>query len=632
MEQPSPSQDSILAQLRRVLASEQFRGMERSSTLLRYLVQQGLGGQGTRLKEYTIATEALGKADSFDPRTDPIVRAEISRLRTRLERYYAGEGKGDAVVIVLPRGSYVPQFQDKAPPEEGKVARRPTSGRFAWLALGIGAVACLFVLALSLSGRALQDGTISLAVLPFANLSDDPSQEFFSDGITEEITTALARIPKLRVVARESASRFKGEAQDLRTVGEALGATHLIAGSVRKDGTRVRITARLVKTDDGVNAWVNSYDRELKDVFAIQEEIAASIAGALSMPLGLDPGERLVSNRGIDPDSYDQFLRGKAALLGGRPAFAKQIALLEPVVEKNPGFAPGWAALTRAYRFAASFRRFASAEEDTRVRASYRAKAVATARRAVELDPDLVEAQTAYALTQLDARRWALAEDLLLKVLVLDPDSADALDAYSNILYGVGRIKEAVTIKQKVHDLEPFTPIFNGNLAQALWLDGQTDAAISLFKQNMFRQGGGNSPFVLARIYASLGRYEEAADFLSMPAPQVPQQAQDLGPVMVSLLRSAPAKVTSTQDLPRLLDASFIYLHIGAPERSLQPYEEGSQTPSDIALLWHPSYAPVRNTERFKKIMRDEGLVDYWRERGWPAFCRPIGTDDFGCN
>jgi TolB-like protein len=583
------------------------------------------------MKEYTIATQALGRNESFDPRTDPIVRAEVSRLRNRLEQYYATKGKNDPLVIQLPRGSYVPRFHDKEPLGEHRVARRAVAGRFAWLALGVGAAACLFVFALSLSWRAPPDSAVSLAVLPFANLSDDPSQEFFSAGITEEITTALARVPNLRVVARESASQFKGEARDLRAVGEALGATHLIAGSVRKDGTRVRITARLVKAGDGVNAWVNSYDRELADVFAIQEEIAASIASALSMPLGLDPGERLVLNRSIDPDSYEQFLRGKAALLRGRPAFADQIALLEPVVEKNPDFAPGWAALTRGYRFAASFRRFASAEEDARVRAIYRAKAATTARRAIELDPNLVEAQTAYALTQLDARRWALAEDLLLRVLAVDPHSPDALDAYGNILYGVGRIKEAVAIKQKVHELEQFVPLYNGNLAQALWLDGQTDAAIALFKQNMFRQGGGNSPFVLARIYASLGRYEEAADFLSMPAPQVPREAQELGPIMVRLLRSAPTKVTSTEDLPRLLDASFIYLHIGAPERALQPYEEGSQTPSDIALLWHPSYAPVRKTERFNKVMRNEGLVDYWRERGWPDFCRPVGVDDFEC-
>src|SRR5258707_835919 len=111
---------------------------------------------------------------------------------------------------------------------------------------------------------------ISIAVMPFANLSSDKEQEFFSDGMTEEITTALAKIPDLRVVARESAFQFKGEKKDVRAVAQALGATHLIEGSVRKVGSRVRIAAQLVKADDGVNVWANSYDRELTDVFAIQ--------------------------------------------------------------------------------------------------------------------------------------------------------------------------------------------------------------------------------------------------------------------------------------------------------------------------------------------------------------------------
>jgi TolB-like protein/tetratricopeptide (TPR) repeat protein len=619
-----------------VLASEQFVGMERSSTLLRFLVRQALGGHGSRLKEYTIATEALGRSESFDPRTDPIVRAEVSRLRGRLQQFYATEGKADPLIIQLPRGSYVPQFHNQAH-SKGNLAGlsiplRAMAGRSMWFALGTSLAACLFMLILFVSWRAPADSTISLAVLPFTNLSDDAGQEFFSDGLTDEIVTALGRIPNLRVVARGSASQFKGQRRDLRAVGKALGATHLIEGSVRRDGTRVRIAARLVKADDGVNAWVNSYDREFTDVFAIQEEIATSIAGALSMPLGLEPGERLVANRNIDPQSYEQFLRGKAALLGGRPAFARQIATLEPVVERNPGYAPAWAALARAYRFASSFRRFSAPEEDARMRAIFEAKAVAAARRAIELDPNLVEAQTAYAVAQLAARRWALAEDLFLRTLALDPNNPNVLDAYSNVLYGVGRIKEAVAIKQKVHEFEPFIPIFTGNLAQALWLDGQTDGAITLFKQNMFRQGGGNSPFELARIYASLGQYEEAADFLSMPAPQVPQQAQDLAPLAVQLLRSAPAQPASAEGLPRLRDASFIYLYIGAPERALQPYEEGGRSASDIAILWHPTYAAVRKTERFKKIMRDVGLVDYWRERGWPAFCGPVGSDDFKCD
>jgi hypothetical protein len=189
--------------------------------------------------------------------------------------------------------------------------------------------------------------------------------------------------------------------------------------------------------------------------------------------------------------------------------------------------------------------------------------------------------------------------------------------------YAVGRIKEALAIKNKVHELDEFVPLYNGKPRTGS-LAGRTDQCRH---RRLEGEPGGvgrgqcglRTGFELARIYAA-------------PRPQVPQEARDRVPFIVQLLRSAPAKIAATDNLPRLLDASFIYVYIGAPERALQPYEEGSQSPSDIALLWHPTYAPVHKAERFKKVMRDERLVDYWRDRGWPEFCRPVGAGDFECD
>src|SRR5882672_1710364 len=199
-------------------------------------------------------------------------------------------------------------------PESGAVART-TTGKLDWFLAG----ALLVVIALlsyqqlapSLGVRTAQQsglaaaraasvspaGAISIAVLPFANLSDDKQQEFFSDGMTDEISGALAKIPDLRVVGRSSAFQFKGENKDLRTIGQALGATHLIEGSVRKAGARVRISAQLVQAGNGLQVWSENYDRELTDVFAIQEDIAKAIAMSLRMPLGLKPGETLITSR-----------------------------------------------------------------------------------------------------------------------------------------------------------------------------------------------------------------------------------------------------------------------------------------------------------------------------------------------
>jgi TolB-like protein len=481
------------------------------------------------------------------------------------------------------------------------------------------------------SAAADPHSAISVAVLPFVNLSSDKEQEFFSDGMTEEITTALAKVPDLRVVGRTSAFQFKGANKDLRAIGQALSATHLIEGSVRKAGTRVRITAQLIKADDGTHIWAEDYDRELTDVFAIQEDIARAITASLNMSLGLKSGEQLISNRAIDPESYEQFLRGKAALFRARNAFADQIALLEPVVAKNPNYAPAWVAMAQAYRFASLYRGLPSAEERKRQQEFYEQKMNMAARRAVELDPNLVDGKVMLARIQTGPRKLILSEDLLSAALILDPNNPAALDYYSSLLALVGKIKDAVSMKQQVHVLEPYAGIYSGNFAQALWQDGQTDAAIALSKENLNVEGAGTN-ITLAYIYASFGRYEDAAALadqaLTLPRNQ-PFREQITE--FARLMRSAPAKAAAPEKLPRLGNLSFVYLFIGAPERALEPMEEGAQTFNDLSLLWTPPYKPVRTMERFKKIIRDAGLITYWRERGWPQWCHPTTGDDFAC-
>jgi TolB-like protein/Tfp pilus assembly protein PilF len=633
MEQPSPSQESILEQLGRMLASGQFRGMDRSKTLLQFLVQQALRGEGARLKEYTIGTEALGKAASFDPRTDPIVRAEISRLRTRLERYYATEGENDPLVILLPRGSYVPQFQNKTVTKERTSGRRTLPRRPAWLALGIGVIVTLLVFGLSLSWRAPPNSAISLAVLPFANLSNDPGQEFFSDGITEEITTALARIPDLRVVARESASRFRGEAQDLRAVGQALGATHLIAGSVRKDGTRVRITVRLIMADASLNVWGNSYERELKDVFAIQEEIATSIAGALSTPLGLVPGEQLVSNRSIDPATYEQYLRANALVRsrGFRP-ITDAATLLEQIVASDSDFAPAWALLALDYDLMPLNHPAWLGDSTDELRtlvAATQPKAEAAAQKAVERDPNLADGYLPLGRVYQRRRELLAAEDLFVRALALDPTNPEGLLVYSNFLAGVGRLKEALAAKQRLQALEPFVPVFTVTHSLVSWLNRQDDAAMEMSET----LDNTNKLLISATIHSTAGRHAAAAAALEQIDPSRSPDSNALESA-IRLLRSAPA-AAAPKNLPHLGYFAFAYLPTDAPERSIERFERnidvGYFQAIEFSVAWHPAYAPVRKTERFKTLVRKTGLVDYWRAKGWPEFCHPTTVDDFAC-
>jgi len=262
----------------------------------------------------------------------------------------------------------------------------------------------------------------------------------------------------------------------------------------------------------------------------------------------------------------------------------------------------------------------------------YRAKSSAAAQRAVELDPNLLEGQVEQARTLRVAGNWARSEDVLLNALMLDPNSPEALAAYSGMLLAMGRLKEGLALRERLFAVEPYIPVYNGNLAQARWLNGQTDAAISLFKALLDNQGAG-ARADLSQIYASLGRYAEAADVVEeMLSSQRNEPYREIISATAQLLRSAPTNVLEPEKLPRLAEGSFAYLHVGAPGRVLDFYEEGTRGAGEYAVLWHASYAPVRKTERFQKLVRELGLVDYWRERGWPDLCRPIGADDFECS
>ena len=479
---------------------------------------------------------------------------------------------------------------------------------------------------------------IAIAVLPFANMSGDASQEFFSDGITEEINAALTKVPDLRVVARTSAFEFKGQNRNIRTVGESLGATHLIEGSVRKFGNRVRIAAQLVQADNGLNVWSESYDRELIDIFSIQEDIAKAIAASLRVPLGLQQGDSLVRNRINDLNSYDQYLRARALVRsrGGQDEpgpLTEAASLLESVVARDPDYAPAWALLAQAYGYIPTYHRTTRTGvvgERRRIFDTTVPKAEAAAQRAIQLDPNSSEGYMSLGLVQQMRTKLLLAEEFYSKSLALDPSNPDALNQYAYLLAGVGRLREALATREKLQALEPFVPAFNLGFASALWLNGQSEAAITILKALPPER---QLSVLFARIYSADGRYGEAADIVrAIPlGAYLPGQVDEA----VRLLRTAPARVAAPESLPSLGNLGFVFVYVGAPTRALDIYEDNLEFGSlglATHYLWQPSYASVRATERFKALMRSTGMMDYWRARGWPDLCRPMGADDFVCD
>jgi len=481
----------------------------------------------------------------------------------------------------------------------------------------------------------------AIAVPPFANLSGDASQEFFSDGITDEIITALAKVPDLNVVGRTSAFALKGQNKDARTVGQMLGVSHLIEGSVRKAGQSVRISAQLVRANHGVELWSQSYDRNLTDIFVVQEEIATSIIGALRVPLGLGNGENLVNNRSIDPDSYEKYLRGKALWLarGGVPPAVEErnvteaASLLEDVVVKSPSYAPAWAFLSGTYLSRARISTDMGETVDARAAANeFRIRGEAAGRKAVQLDGNLSVAYAGLAAFAWSRAKPLEGEELFKKALALDPVEPNTLGAYGFRIGSAGRLKEALDLVEKAHRVDPLYPNLAADTAQDLWLNGQNDSAIALAKT--LRRG--DRARLLVLIYASIRRFGEAADRLMELA------AGDTNSDMAQaarLLRMDPAQLPSVEQLPRLPPPlSMLYLYLGDRERALLPYERMVDIGFvrggiwGTAPVWHADFAPVRKTERFKALMRKAGFVEYWRVKGWPEQCHPTTSDDFECD
>lgn len=510
--------------------------------------------------------------------------------------------------------------------------RRPVAGAFAAIVLFllyhfIPSVTAQFQPA---APAASPKASISVAVLPFVNLSSDKEQEFFSDGMTEEITAALAKVPDLRVVARTSAFEFKGKSVNAKTLGDQLGATHLIEGSVRKDGNRLRITAQLIRAGDGTQLWAEDYQRELTDVFAIQEDIAHAIAASLRVPLGLTHSPDVIANRSISPESYEQFLRAKALVrTRGPKSLTEAVGLLEQVVAHNAEYAPAWALLGQAYAVLPDYMPAYFIADASALRPLVQGslpKAESAARRALELDPRNAQGYLALALAAAMQFRWVAAEDLYSRALALDPNDPDALHHYSNMVAAVGRVTEALALRRKLQALEPFVPVFSADTADIMWLNGEDQAAIGILRN--LHHG-----FKLSRIDAAAGRFRQATDdLISMQAGLPPELADNT----IRVLRTAPRAAPPADATLNLGVFSFAYEYAGAPERALLHQEANAEAgyldTYNIFVLWHPSYHSLRKTKRFKALARKLGLVEYWRAKGWPPQCRSTTGDDFECD
>lgn len=259
-----PTADAVHHQLHRVVKSRIFARSKELCRFLQFAVEQKLRNRSVRLKEYLIGVTVFDRGETFNPGTDPIVRVQARRLRSKLSLYYETEGRTDSVLIELPCGGYVPvfRFRTASPPQATRTAV-PVNG-------------------------VPTETRRSVVVLPFMNIGPGENERF-SDGLTEELTHVLSRETGLRVMSRTSAFCFKGRTDDIRSIGERLGVDALVEGSVRSEGNRLRVSAGLIDVADGGLLWSEVYERSTDEVFAVQENISEQIAKRIAAHLNGKP-------------------------------------------------------------------------------------------------------------------------------------------------------------------------------------------------------------------------------------------------------------------------------------------------------------------------------------------------------
>ncbi|MEE9230830.1 MAG: protein kinase [Acidobacteriota bacterium] len=301
--------------------------------------------------------------------------------------------------------------------------------------------------ALPAPGASDRSAIVSVAILPFVNMSSDQENEYFSDGMTEEVINALGKLKELKVPARTSVFAFKGKGLSIREIGERLGVDTVLEGSVRKSGDRLRITVQLINVADGYRLWSERYDREVKDVFAIQDEISRSIVRALQVTLA--PGEEREIVKAPTPDvqAYDYYLRGRRLFYrGGRQNLGKAREMFSRAIEIDPGYALAYAGIADASSFLYMYSE--STEENLE-------QARAGSARALELAPDLAEAHVAHGVALSLSRQNAEAEREFETAIRLDPDLFEAFYSYARNCWIQGKFEQAARLFEKAMEVRP---------------------------------------------------------------------------------------------------------------------------------------------------------------------------------
>jgi adenylate cyclase len=477
------------------------------------------------------------------------------------------------------------------------------------------------------SGNA--DDAVSIAVLPFVNMSADPEQEYFSDGLSEELINQLVKIKNLRVAGRTSCFAFKGKTDDLRLVGNKLGVNHVLEGSVRKAGQRLRITAQLIKCRDGFHLWSETYDRQLDDVFAIQDDVAQEVAKALGITLGM--GETVRAPGGTtNIEAYDLYLRARALHASlGLTEIKRSLDVYRTALTLDPDFAMAWAGLGNA--FSQSLIYYPETIEAVRPEMEH------AFTRAYKLAPDVPEINASQAYQSLTHYDWAQAEKTLA---IARGYTGDAIGIFGYLLTILGRAQDGVKHYEIARQADPLSMSVSFGMQFALDCAGRFEAAEAEYERSKdlagqrvnvewrgaTRMWGRDDAKFKQRFAEALG-----SDTTFMPIHPQLLKVLDEPEAALKIIRRA-FEDPFYQDGSRLGTIAIWAAHYGDADLVFKALRRGFVEMRGLTVIdiWNPVFAELRKDPRFKDIVRGVGLVDHWRaSRNWGDFARPLGNDDF---
>jgi TolB-like protein/DNA-binding winged helix-turn-helix (wHTH) protein/Flp pilus assembly protein TadD len=453
----------------------------------------------------------------------------------------------------------------------------------------------------------------SIAVLPLKNLSGDPAQEYFADGMTEEVIGRLSMIRGLRVISRTSVMQFKDTHLSAPEIAHKLGVDALVEGSVIREGNRIRVHAQLIRGSTDEHFWSESYDRELGDALTLESDVAQSIARKVEVTVTGEERARLVTARSVSPEVYESYLKGLAATGNSRAEVEKQIAWFDEAIKRDPTFAPSYVGLAGAYANLGTV--FVGAPP-----AETRPKVISAAQKALELDPELADAHVELASIYMRQWKWAEAEAEYRRALDLNPNDAAAHDGLSDWLLCHGRMEEALAWARRARELDPLGTSGH-TIAWTLLNAHRYDEAIREFRNVLAVRPDDRFPLVpLGWALICNHQAKEAIPVLEQAAA-----ISDRSPGVISTLLWAYAHTGRRPDALRLLGelkrrqqdgyvpaGAFVtaYVGLGNNDEAFAWFERAYKEQSNILIYLKvfPPYDSLRGDPRFQDLVRRVGL------------------------